>query len=405
MPWQLHLLLQKAGSQQQSTMLQKAARSVAGVSGFSAARQDRVLATNLLKQMQDRRGCFKYAAGYYDAWHNALFVPILVISFIACLTSMFWGKDKHINMLMIIISTMGSINIVLTAMSSLLKYQSKAIQFDLASNQYEAIASQLSFATQHLIGMDRARLVKLTKDAVQQDIDVRTRAPQLPAMLETRYQTTSKPSSFDGGLSADVLGDDDHEDEAETSVEEIGSPAKSANPEMDLAPSDKDFKRLDVLRDTLVARRGAFEYAGLHYEKRLYMFLIASLCLSALTTCLASGWDGSVRAYQGVIVLTNVFNMIILGVMSGGKFQFKVDSAKNAAAQYDVLVSKATFARHFSLSVKRSTVIELALETEKADTDIRKNAFTLPHKVEAAGVAYAKEVERAKKELIDSKNK
>jgi hypothetical protein len=386
--------------------LQKAARSVAGVSGFSAARRDKVLATNLLKQMQDRRGCFKYAAGYYDAWHNALFVPILILSFIACLTSMFWGNEKHINTFMIVISSLGAINILLTSMSSLLKYQSKSIQFDLAAGQYEVIASQLSFATQHLIGMDRKRLIQLTKDTEQRDIDVRTRAPSLPAQLENRYQTTAKPSSFEGGLSADVLddGDDANDDEAETAVEEIGSPSRP-NPDLDVPPSEKDFKRLDVLRDTLVARRGAFEYAGLYYEKKLYRFLFASLLMSALTACLASGWTGSVRAYQGVIVLANVFNLIILGGMSAGKCQFKADSALNAASQYDVLVSKASFARHFSLSVKRSSVVNLALETEKADADIRKNAFTLPHPVEAAGVAYAKEIEKAKSELLASKRR
>lgn len=383
-----------------ASKLAKAARStvVGAANAFTAARRDRVLATNLLQLMQDKRGCYKYAAGVYDNRHHCFLVPMLVLSCLACLITMFWGDKKHIDTLMIVISSIGALNLVLTSVSSLLKNQSKAQQCELAASQYDVIASQLSFATQHLIGLDRARLVQLTKDAEQRHIDVRGRSPPISAELEKSYHAQHKPSSFDDGLGGiEAPQDDDANDGG------VLEASNDDNPELAEPPTDADFQRLEGLRDTLVKRRGAFEYAAYFYSKRLYCFLVASLVLSGITAMLASGWDGTVRAYQAVVVVINAINVIVVGLMNQAKYQYKVDSATNAAAQYDVLVSKASFARRFSLSLKHSTVTQLALDTEKADNDIRKNAIPLPQQVEREGIAYAKEIEKAKSELLAKK--
>jgi hypothetical protein len=358
--------------------------------------RDQLRASALLAEMTSRRDFYKYAAVYYDWWYYALFVPTIMLSCAATMCGAVWPADKNIRDLMVVVSAIGAVNAITISVSSMLKYQSKSDQCEIAANQYEVLVSKLTFSTQHLIEeQSKAYMMKLVAEIEKRDIDVRKKCPSLPYALEKRFlaleirarkmklsAVAPAPSKISGPKGPKIANLD-------------SEPSATASVESN--PTEEDFSRLAVLKTNLISRRGTFEHAIVHYQTKLFELLFVSILLSVVTAALASGWEAqSITQYKTIVAAISLANLLVLGALSMFRYQSRMDSATAAAEQYDILVTKVSFAEQYHIGIKRSAIVQLLVDTENADTEIRKNQLSLPHWLESKGIAQSASVEASK---------
>lgn len=357
--------------------------------------RDQQRASALLVEMTSRRDFYKFAAVYYDWWYYALFLPTILLSCAATMCGAVWPEGKNVRDLMIVVSAIGALNSITISISSMLKYQSKSDQCEIAANQYEVLVSKLTFSTQHLIGMERGDMVKIVAEIERRDIDVRRKCPSLPYALEKRFLaleikhkkqklSSVAPAPSSSGPKGPRIANLDSEPAAPAPVESN--------------PSEDDFSRLAVLKSTLISRRGTFEHAIVYYQTKLFHLLFFSILLSVVTAALASGWDESITLYKTIVASISLINILVLGALSMFRYQSRMDSATSAAEQYDILVTKVSFAEQYHIGIKRSAIVQLLIDTENADTEIRKNQLSLPHWLESKGISQSASVEASKLE-------
>lgn len=150
--------------------------------GVGASDLDRV--QELRQNLLERQTVYSYCASYYGKRYYMLTIPSIVVTTAISVLGAVWPYDNgEVETAgRVIISLLGALATVLTAVLALFRFQSKMDIFYNASQQIDGMVSRLSFLTKYRMGerISRNELQGIISGIEDKLNEVRTKVPPIP---------------------------------------------------------------------------------------------------------------------------------------------------------------------------------------------------------------------------------
>jgi len=150
--------------------------------GVGASDLERV--QELRQNLLERQTVYSYCASYYGRRYYMLTIPSIVVTTAISVLGAVWPYDNGETETAgrVIISLLGALATVLTAVLALFRFQSKMDIFYNAAQQIDGMVSRLSFLTKYRMGerITRNELQSIISGIEDKLTEVRTKVPPIP---------------------------------------------------------------------------------------------------------------------------------------------------------------------------------------------------------------------------------